>query len=883
MKPNTPTSNPPPPDAGRDPAQKLADTLIAVHNLAQELTLTRDETQIARAVVQAARQVLRFRLCTLLLVRENELDILASVGYGKSLQDFHLSLDGQRGVTVAAVRSGEPLYVPDVSQDPRYVAGGPFQIRSEFAVPLKSGQRVLGVLNIESERLDAFDTTDRQQLVLLADVAAVALENAHAYQAEGRRATEMTALYDLAVTLAAERDPAAIVSHVFDTLNELRQVKMVTLSLFDPTTGKLTEHGVDRGERLPPHSPPLDDASLPVRVMQNKGPLRLDNLHTSPRPGPDIQVGARPHAWLGVPLWTADRINGCLGVQSYRPYAFGPDEERLLTQIAALVAPLLESTRSFDQTRRRLAREKRLTELSHTLSGETKLAALMPRLLPPVVELTGADAGSVAVLEPSRQIITHPFHHNMPDTLTELEVPAGKGLAGQAMTVRRPVLVDDYQMHHAALPAWINAGVRSSLSVPLIVGDEVVGALGLFSLNEVRPFDSEAIAAAQAAARPAAIAIQRARLFGAERQRWRETEALRRASLALSATLDADQVLDVLLDQINWVIPYDAANVMVIEGETVCVTHLRGFWQADAVQEIMALRFSLHQTHNLHRMFTTRRPHIVPNTHADPNWIRLPATEPIHSWAGAPIILRDEGVIGFFSLDSKTPDFYTPEQAELLTAFAAHAAVAIENARLYQAVREHATQLEEQVHERTAELQAERDRTQAILDSAAEGVIVTDLEGIIQYVNPAIERLTGYSAAAILGQGPDVWQSRSQSDPRFQHMWQTILAGQTWKGEMLNKRQDGTFYEAQVTIAPIPGPDGDPVGFVGIQSDITHLKELDRMKNQFVSNVSHELRTPLANLKLYLDLLTRGRAEKREQYLDTMRREADRLEKLIED
>jgi signal transduction histidine kinase len=73
------------------------------------------------------------------------------------------------------------------------------------------------------------------------------------------------------------------------------------------------------------------------------------------------------------------------------------------------------------------------------------------------------------------------------------------------------------------------------------------------------------------------------------------------------------------------------------------------------------------------------------------------------------------------------------------------------------------------------------------------------------------------------------------------------------------------------------------VGFVGIQSDITHLKELDRMKNQFVSNVSHELRTPLANLKLYLDLLTRGRAEKREQYLDTMRREADRLEKLIED
>ena len=77
--------------------------------------------------------------------------------------------------------------------------------------------------------------------------------------------------------------------------------------------------------------------------------------------------------------------------------------------------------------------------------------------------------------------------------------------------------------------------------------------------------------------------------------------------------------------------------------------------------------------------------------------------------------------------------------------------------------------------------------------------------------------------------------------------------------------------------------DGQISGFVGVQRDISQQKELDRLKDEFVSNVSHELRTPIANVKLYISLLTRGKPEKYEDYLQTLRREAARLEKLIED
>ena len=114
-------------------------------------------------------------------------------------------------------------------------------------------------------------------------------------------------------------------------------------------------------------------------------------------------------------------------------------------------------------------------------------------------------------------------------------------------------------------------------------------------------------------------------------------------------------------------------------------------------------------------------------------------------------------------------------------------------------------------------------------------------------------------------------------------MWQTISRGEIWRGELVNRRKDGTLYDAALTIAPVFDIDGQISGYVGVQSDISHQKELDRLKDEFVSNVSHELRTPIANVKLYISLLTRGKPEKYNEYLQTLRREAARLEKLIED
>lgn len=192
-------------------------------------------------------------------------------------------------------------------------------------------------------------------------------------------------------------------------------------------------------------------------------------------------------------------------------------------------------------------------------------------------------------------------------------------------------------------------------------------------------------------------------------------------------------------------------------------------------------------------------------------------------------------------------------------------------------------ELEQRVADRTAELARAHERLRAILDTAGEGVVFTDSQGAIEYINPALERLTGYTADEVLGRNPRLWRSEQTPVSTHQNMWRALLRGEIWQGELINRRKDGGLYDAALTTSPVTDLDGQIVGYVGVQRDITRQKELDRLKDQFVSNVSHELRTPLANIMLHIGLLTRGRPERHDIYLRTLQREAERLRKMIED
>ncbi len=112
----------------------------------------------------------------------------------------------------------------------------------------------------------------------------------------------------------------------------------------------------------------------------------------------------------------------------------------------------------------------------------------------------------------------------------------------------------------------------------------------------------------------------------------------------------------------------------------------------------------------------------------------------------------------------------------------------------------------------------------AALEAAANSIVITDTGGNIQWVNPAFERLTGYSAGEIIGKNPRILQSGRHDASFYKAMWDSILAGQVWEGEIINRRKDGSLYAEHQTITPVRDANGNITDFVGVKEDITARK-----------------------------------------------------------
>lgn len=367
---------------------------------------------------------------------------------------------------------------------------------------------------------------------------------------------------------------------------------------------------------------------------------------------------------------------------------------------------------------------------------------------------------------------------------------------------------------------------------------------------------------------------ERERLLAAEREQRLLAETLTEVTLALTSQTDYEMVLDEILTQARRIISFKTAAILCLEDDVMHTVRWQGYGEYDAFMASFAQPLKDYPV--LSRVVRSQKPYIISDTSQEPEWVFVEEISWIKSALFIPICYRQR-VLGTLNLDSADLNAFTVADVERLTPLVNAAAIAIENVRLREG-------LEAEVAARTADIAAERDTSAAILRSAGDAIAVLGNDFCVQYVNPAFEQLTGYTAAEILGRTAHAVLKSQFPEAVLQSMYDTSQTTTEWRGEVTLSRKDGRLYDASVVISPIRDVAGLAVGYVFSHQDISRFKALDHARGQFIAGISHVLRTPLTILDLTLRKVQRGELRDEERAaLDTIATQIARLTHLSDD
>jgi GAF domain-containing protein len=262
-------------------------------------------------------------------------------------------------------------------------------------------------------------------------------------------------------------------------------------------------------------------------------------------------------------------------------------------------------------------------------------------------------------------------------------------------------------------------GVNALMLIPLSTGMTWLGAL-LLEATSGQTFTGDQARLCRNIADQAALVVDSQLLLFRAQQAAEREHALRDTAAALSSTLDPDTLLGVVLDNLGRVLPHDAANLLIMDGDFARPRLIRGYAEQGIDEDIvMQFRVPIQYADNLRRMRDERQPFIIADTRTYPGWVDNEVTHWVRSYAGAPVFVGDT-LLGFISLDSATPGLYTEEHSALLQTFADQAAIAIQNAQRYEETQRR-IQHEQMVGEIAAELQHAH-TIEAVLETAARSL-----------------------------------------------------------------------------------------------------------------------------------------------------------------
>jgi sigma-B regulation protein RsbU (phosphoserine phosphatase) len=595
--------------------------------------------------------------------------------------------------------------------------------------PLTALNGMIGVMVISRKTKTPFTEDDLRFFESLVEQGSSAINNARLFEETHRNLNELATLYEASATISTIWNTQTVLNTLIRQMVYAINMNWGHIASWQKTRNRAVIQAEFCGDESAGGDKPLsgDAFSLTERpallialnqqrpvVLQRSNPL----LDEAERKNMEKQ-GCR--SILLVPLVVKGETIGWTELCENRgERVFTADEVRLARALANQVAVALENAQYLQQTQQTLEETTALYQVASALASTQDPQTIMSTVLREYSHVLDLKQGSVIIFDFKKR--RSEVRVSLQDDTVSPQTSNGHGVSlegqhislennaiyTQLMRTHRAVKVEDLPaarltpQQAAALGGWVRPNALSALIIPIQIREEIVGVLVVEATQAKRVFDEREISLGQTMADQLGLALQNAQLYEAEYKRRQQAETLREVSAAVSSSLNLNEVLKLIMDQLGRVVTYNQAAIHLIEGHRRRIIAARGFAQPEQVIGLtFPVKFNPRQPESV--VIHNREPLVMENVSEAYELFGSLAYN-IKSWLGIPLIARDK-VIGLISIGHAEASAYQEEDVQLTMAFANQVAVALENARLY----------ELEVHELEKELEVAHDIQETLL------------------------------------------------------------------------------------------------------------------------------------------------------------------------
>jgi PAS domain S-box-containing protein len=620
-------------------------------------------------------------------------------------------------------------------------------------------------------------------------------------------------------------------------------------------------------------------------------------------------------SFIALPFRFSDQLSGGILAISQKPMApFDAGDRQIFDHICHQISISLQNLSLLSETQGHLQEVNLLLEFSHDLSSLDPNSILKSLLQTALTGLPLFRAGWVALATPDRDRLEiqvakgYPdsksllgLHFELPKDESELEkapLPVRVWASGTPEETAEVDFVHDYDLPVEELVRYQKATNGrlpvSSLVVPLKIGDTTMGVIVVDNFDAAKAFEPEDKTLLLSLSQQAALGLENARLYAETRQLTEDlerrveqrtaelshahqnTQTLLRISTELSASLDLPQVLQRTLKMVHE--STGAEQSLILLAGHNRVDYLAGM-------PLVQSKFKAEILPVVNWVQESREPLLASDIQEDARWQLPKVKSGYHSVLAIPLTLGDQ-VLGTLLLRHHKPSCFQQEQAALLIAASRQISITLNNAELFQLVRQQAENLSVLLKEQ----QVETGRSRAILEAVADGVLVTDSNNLVILFNASAEHMLGIVSDQVVGKPLKVLVELAGKE---MHNWSHIIQNWAEDGTVTSREE---VYAAQhhlengaivsVHLAPVI-LDDKFYGTVSIFRDVTTEVQVDQLKSEFIASVSHELRTPMTSIKGYVDVMLMEAAgpvnDQQKHFLEIVKANTQRLGVLVND